>query len=166
MYRGIMVRNSEVGHCSITIETVLYRFICGNHILWGAAFDRSFRRRHVGHKITRDTMQELLTIARRYNNRAASDDEQIIRALIDHDIAHTKEAVIDELRKMGATKEDATQAYGLCEDRESASPRSFWGMAQGLTRLSQATGYQDERLALDQLAAAVLKAGAKQYVTV
>lgn len=160
LYRGIMVRNSEVGHCSIVIETVLYRYICGNHCLWGAMIDRTFRRRHVGTKITRDTMRELNDLAWKWTRRSAGDDERIIRGLIDHEIAHTKEAVIDELRKMGATKEQATEAYATTEIKEQASPRSFWGIAQGLTRNSQTDGYQDERLQLDQLAAAVLKRGA------
>lgn len=160
MYRGIMVRNSEVGHASITVECVLFRYICGNHNLWGAIMDRQFRRRHVGQKITRDVMQELQTLAYRFNQRTASQDEAIIAGLIRHEIAHTKEAVIDELQKMGATKQQATDAYATCEAKEHAAPRSFWGIAQGLTRNSQESGWQDDRLKLDQLAAAVLKKGA------
>jgi hypothetical protein len=166
MYRGLMIRNSEVGHCSITIECILFRYVCGNHNLWGAIMDRTFRRRHVGSRITRDTMSELSTLAWKFNARSASQDEAIIRSLIDHEIAHTKEAVVDELRKMGATKDQATAAYETCEAKEQASPRSFWGLAQGLTRVSQESGWQDDRLALDQIAAAVIKAGARQYVTV
>ncbi len=166
MYRGLMVRNSEVGHCSITVECVLYRYICGNHMLWGAIMDRTFRRRHVGSKITRDTMRELNDLAWKFNQRSARQDEQIIKSLIDHQIATTKEAVIDELKKMGATKQQATDAYATCEATEQASPRSWWGIAQGLTRVSQESGYQDDRLQLDQLAAAVIAKGAKQYATV
>lgn len=165
LYRGLMVRNSEVGHCSITVECVLYRYICGNHNLWGAIIDHKFARRHVGKKITRDTIAELSNLAWKFNQRSASQDEQIIRALIDHEIASTKEAVIDELRKMGATKEQAQDAYATAETREKASPRSFWGIAQGLTRNSQNSGYQDDRLELDQLAAAVLKKGRMAYAS-
>lgn len=166
MFRGIMVRNSEVGHCSITVECILFRYICGNHNLWGAIMDRQFRRRHVGTKITRDTMRELNDLAWKFNQRSARQDEQIIMSLIEHEIAHTKEAVVDELKKMGATKEQALSAYDTAERKESASPRSFWGIAQGFTRNSQESGWQDDRLALDQLAAQVLKKGAAQYVTV
>lgn len=167
LHRGIMVRNSEVGECSITIECILFDVICGNHILWGAIVDRTYRRRHVGKKITRDTMTELLTISRRYNTRAASDDARIVKALVEHEIAHTREAVIDELQKMGATKEQATEAYATAESKEQGfSPRSYWGVMAGLTRNSQESGYQDERYALDALAAQVLKKGAAQYVTV
>jgi hypothetical protein len=161
MYRGIMLRNSEVGHCSISIEGVLFRYICGNHIIWGAVMDRTFKRRHVGTRITRDTMRELSDFAWKYTSRSASQDEAIIRTLIDTEVAHTREAVIDELKKMGATKQQAEQAYATCERTEAASPRSFWGLAQGFTRNSQESGYQDDRLALDLFAAQLLRKGAK-----
>lgn len=160
LYRGIMVRNSEVGHCSITLECVLYRYICGNHMLWGAVLDRRFARRHVGKNAVRDTIKEINDLAWKFNVRAASTDESIIRSLIQHEIAQTREGVIDELQKIGYTKEQATEAYATCEAKESASPRSYWGIAQGTTRNSQESGHQDDRLALDRLAAQVLKRGA------
>lgn len=161
MYRGIMIRNSEVGAASITIETVLYRYICGNHILWSAAIDTRFRRRHTGQNAARDAVRELTRIAYNYTNASAARDEAIIKLLIDRQIAVTKEGVIDELHKAGATKEDAARAYELCEQTESASPRSFWGAVQGLTRASQETTHQDTRYLLDQIAAKVLAKGAK-----
>lgn len=166
LYRGIMIRNSEVGLCSITIDCVLFDKICGNHILWGAVIDRTYRRRHYGTKVTRDVLTELNTLAWKFNTRTEETDLAIIRALVQHEIASTKDAVIDELRKLGATKEQATQAYETAEQKESQlSPRSYWGIAAGMTRNSQASGYQDDRLDLDQLAVAVLKKG-RQLVTV
>lgn len=165
--RGIMVRNSEVGHCSITLECILFDFICGNHILWGAVIDRTFRRRHVGDSITQKTISEILSIARKYNARTASQDEQIIKTLTTSEIAHTKEAVIDELKKLGYSKQDATDAYDTCEQKDpSLNPRSYWGVMAGTTRASQESGHQDARLELDQLAAAVLRKGTRQLVTV
>jgi hypothetical protein len=161
MYRGLLVRNSEVGASSVVIEAILYRYVCGNHMLWGAMVDRSFRRRHVGARALRDTIREIGRIAISWSNRSASSDEAIVRSLIDHEIAHTQAAVVDELRKMGATRDQAETAFIRCEQQETASPRSFWGVAQGLTRLSQDAPYQDERYQLDRLAAQVLQRGAK-----
>jgi len=161
MFRGLLIRNSEVGASSVTIESILYRYICGNHMLWGAVMDKRFRRRHVGTKVLRDAIREIHTFAYSFVNQSAARDEAIIRGLIDHELASTKEAVIDELRAIGATREQATEAYDTCLKTEAASPRSFWGVAQGLTRNSQATMYQDERFQLDQLAAKVLARGAK-----
>ena len=161
MYRGLMIRNSEVGACSVTIDTILFRYICGNHMLWGAMFDQRFRRRHVGDHARRDAIRTIYSVARKWAESPASADEAIIKGLIDREIAATRDAVIDELRGLGATREQASAAYDTAERTESASPRSFWGVAQGLTRISQASGYQDGRMELDQLAAAVLARGRK-----
>lgn len=161
MYRGILIRNSEVGASSITIETILYRYICGNHMLWGAIVDQTFKRRHVGSRVVRDTAREIGRIAYNWTHQSAARDEAIIKNLIDREIASTKDAVIDELRAMGATAEQAEQAYTRCETQEVAAPRSYWGIAQGLTRLSQEQTHQDGRYELDKLAAIVLKRGAR-----
>jgi hypothetical protein len=163
MHRGILIRNSEVGASSVTIECIFLRAICGNHLLMGAAVDSMFRRRHVGATLVRDVVREIGIIAHRWTLHSPQRDEAIIKSLIEHEIAHTKEAVIDELRKMGATKEQAETAYLSCEKLESCSPRSFWGVANGLTRLSQEDndGWQDTRFVLDQIAAKVLARGAR-----
>jgi hypothetical protein len=161
MYRGLLIRNSEVGAASLSIESILYRYICGNHMLWGAVMDKSFRRRHVGTRVVRDAIREINTFANSYVHQSTERDNAIIRGLIDRELAHTKEAVVDELQAIGATREQATQAYERCEQTESVSPRSFWGAAQGLTRLSQDCPWQDGRFLLDQIAAKVLSKGAR-----
>jgi hypothetical protein len=161
MYRAVMLRNSETGAAGVTIETVLFRYICGNWMLWGAVLGSSFRRRHVGSNVVRDVVRELATVARRFCDRPASQDEALIQTLINREIAHDRAAVVDELRAMGATKEQAEGAFDRCVQQENVSPRSFWGIAQGLTRMSQDDGYQDERYAIDKLAAVVLARGAR-----
>jgi len=164
MYRALMVRNSEVGAAAAVIQRVLYQFVCGNHMLWGAIIDKTYRRRHVGSKVLRDVLREVGTIARTWIDRPASADETIIRHLLDTEVAHTREACIDELMAMGATRVQATEAYATCEQSFDASPRSFWGLSQGLTRSSQTAGYQDQRLEMDQLAAALLRKGTRSLV--
>lgn len=162
MFRGIMMRNSEVGASSIQIDWVLFQFICGNLNLWGAVTDRTFKRRHVGSHTLRHTLRELGQMARQWTNRPASQDEAIIRQLVSTELAHTADGVIDELRKIGYTKEQAQLAVQTCETHFAASPRSYWGLAQGTTKMSQTADYQDDRYALDQLAAKVMARGAKR----
>lgn len=159
MYRGLMVRNSEVGAASVLIERILFRFICGNHMLWGAVIDKQFRRRHVGDKTLSDTLYEIRKTAHDWANQSTDRDNAIIRGLISTEIAKTKDDVIAELRKMGASESTAKAMYAKAEQTEAASPRSFWGAAQGLTRLSQEAQYQDDRLILDQLAATIMARG-------
>lgn len=161
MYRGILIRNSEVGASSVVIDTILYRYICGNHMLWGAVYDKRFKRRHVGTHVTRDVIREISRIAANWARQSPERDEQIIKTLIANEIAHTKEALIDELKAVGCTEAQAEAAYLRCEETESVSPRSFWGAAQGITRISQDATHQDARYLLDQIAAKVLAKGAR-----
>ncbi len=161
LYRGLMIRNSEVGASSVIIEAILYEFVCGNNNYWGAVIDKKFRRRHVGTKVLRDTIREIATMAKEWAQRSPAADEAIIRQLMTHELAATRDGVIDELKAIGFTKQDAESAYDTCERSFEASPRSFWGINQGVTKLSQDTLYQDERFELDKLAGLVLSRGAK-----
>lgn len=156
MYRGLMIRNSEVGFASLEIIRILFRMICGNHMIHGLTVEKHLRRRHVGTGLSVDAQREILEIARAYQQRTASQDEATIRRLIATEIAGTREGVIDELRKIGYSKDDAETAYATCERTETASPRSYWGLIQGTTRASQASGYQDQRLDMDRLAAQLM----------
>lgn len=161
MYRGLLIRNSEVGASSIVIDRILFRYICGNHMLWGAVVDQKFRRRHVGQTIVRDVIREIGQIAYQWGHASTERDNAIIRTLISTEIAHTKEAVLDELKTLGATKEQAAAMYARCEETETISPRTYWGVVQGLTRISQDSGYQSDRFELDQLAAKIMTRGAR-----
>ena len=160
MYRGLLIRNSEVGAAALVIEQILFRFVCGNHMLWGAVIDRKYRRRHVGN-MDQAAIREISRIAWNWTEQSTARDNALIAGLIAREIAQTKDAVLDELQSYGATKDQAAQAYDRAEQTESAGPRSFWGIANGLTRISQDSGYQDDRYILDKLAAAVLARGAK-----
>ena len=164
LYRGLMIRNSEVGAAAVLIERVLFQYICGNLNLWGAVIDRKYRRRHVGSHVMRDVVRELAQTAREWSQRGASQDEAIIRGLISNELASTQDAVVDELRKIGYSLEQATEAVRTCEHHFNASPRSYWGIAQGTTKLSQSSDWQDDRLLLDQLAAKVMQRGAQLVV--
>lgn len=161
MHRGVMVRNSETGACSIWIDLIWFRTVCGNLMITGGMYDLRFRRRHVGDHARRDALRTVYDAAHRWTDRPASTDEAIVRGLIQNEIAHTKEAVIDELRKLKMTQADAIAAYDRAVETEKASPRSYWGIANGITRISQDSGFQDQRFELDQIAAAVLQRGRK-----
>lgn len=161
MYRGIIIRNSEVGAASIVIDWVLFQYICGNLMLWGATIDRKFRRRHVGANAVRDSIRELGSLARQWTTRSASQDEAILRGLMTRELAHTPEAVQAEMVKMGYTQEQARAVYTTCIGEFDANPRSYWGVAQGTTKLSQEQPFQSDRFALDMLAAKVMERGNK-----
>ena len=162
MFPAIIVKNSDVGASSVTIELIYIRYICGNHILWGVETGSSWKRRHVGQNAQRDSVREVLRLSAALANNDPADIERTIKTLAEREIATTKDGVIEELRALGYSEADAKAAYEATETERSsttASPRSYWGIVQGTTYASQQTGYQDERFTLDQLAAKVLTKG-------
>lgn len=160
MFRALMVRNSEVGAASVSIERILYRYVCGNHMLWGAMVDKRYKRRHVGRdNVMRDTMREVASVAYDWRTEDPKGITEIIKLLADKEIAHTDDAVVDELVGLGMTEEEANKALNLCEKNEQVSSRTWWGAVQGITRMSQESGHQDERLEWDLFAAQVLAKG-------
>lgn len=164
MYRSLTIGNSEVGAGSVWYEGGIFRARCKNLMLWSAVIESRYRRRHVGSHVLRDVVRALSSFAFKYLEQSPERDEAIIRQLVDRQIASTREGVIDELRAMGATLDQAQSAYAACEMFEPASPLSYWGIVQGMTRNSQRTEYSSERLELDRLAAQILQRGARQLV--
>lgn len=166
MYRSLTIGNSETGAGSVWFDGGLFRARCKNLCIWSAVIESRYRRRHVGSHVLRDVVEQLARFATEYLEQSPERDEAIIRQLIEKEIATTKDGVIALLREFGATIEQANAAYASCEMFEPAtlSPRSYWGIAQGLTRNSQNTEYTDERIALDRIGAQVLQRGARALV--
>ena len=159
--RGFFCWNSEVGAASFGIMTFLYRNVCGNHIVWGASGVNELRIRHVGNADDRafGALQGELV---RYADSAASEDEAKIEAAKRFQIAATKDDTLDaifRLRIAGLSRDKIGQGYDLAEVHVDVdgSPRSAWGLAQGLTRLSQTLPYADARVVVDRAAGKVLQ---------
>ena len=51
LFRGFILRNSDVGAAALTLDVFLCRMVCGNHIIWGFQHVAGFRRRHIGASI-------------------------------------------------------------------------------------------------------------------
>lgn len=158
--RGFFVWNSEVGAASFGIMTFLYRYVCGNHIVWGASNVTELRVRHIGEADAR-AMRELGAELRRYADTSASEDEQRIAHARSFKLGKDKDAVLDaifRLRVAGLTRK-ATEAAILSTSThfEDGDPYSAWGVAQGLTRVSQDLAYADDRVTLDRAAGKILQ---------
>jgi hypothetical protein len=155
MFRGFILRNSDVGAAALTLDVFLFRMICGNHIIWGFHHVAGFRRRHVGTAI-----QEAWTISLDQVRAALDADSGRDRALIlratTQELGPTRDAVVDAAaQRLELSRKQAAEAYVLAEQHET-NPRSVWGYVQGLTRLSQRTPWQDTRFALDRAASQLL----------
>lgn len=156
--RGTMIRQSEVGDCAIWKLDFLFNTVCGNHIVWGAQNVQETRVRHTGSSVQERWVAMVQSISD-YASAPAAEQEAQIREAKELILGGNREEVMDHLfgkRMLG--KRAAGSAYDLAEEFESVhgNPRSAWGMAQGITRLSQQTGFADRRATLDIAAGKLL----------
>ena len=155
LFRGFILRNSDVGAAALTLDVFLFRAVCGNHIIWGFQHVVGFRRRHVGASIQEAWTTSLDSVRTALDADPAHDRLVLLRAT-SQELGPTRDAVVDAaVQRLELSQKQAAEAYTLAEAFES-NPRSVWGYVQGLTRLSQRTPWQDGRFALDRAASRLL----------
>ena len=155
LFRGFILRNSDVGAAALTLDVFLFRMVCGNHIIWGFQHVAGFRRRHVGASIQDAWISSLNEVRTILDADTAADRTMLLRAS-SQELGPTRDAVLDAVvQRLDLSQKQAAEAYSLAEQHET-SPRSVWGYVQGLTRLSQRTPWQDGRFVLDRAASRLL----------
>lgn len=155
LFRGFILRNSDVGAAALTLDLFLFRTCCANHVLWGFQHVAGLRRRHVGASIQAVWTTSLDAVCAALD-ADPSVDRTLLQRSITLELGPTRDAVLDAVtQRLDLSRKQAAEAYMLAEQCE-ANPRSIWGYTQGLTRLSQRTPWQDGRFALDQAASRLL----------
>jgi hypothetical protein len=154
--RGFYTWNSEVGSKTWGFASFLYRFVCGNSIIWGA--DRVFqaRIRHVGGG-AREGLRELFPRALdelRKGNVAKSELEAIRDAIKDRAAKNPDEAR-EYLSEKGFTRTEAAGGVDAAI-REERDPFTRWSLCQGLTAFAREYPHIDQRVDLERRAAAAL----------
>jgi hypothetical protein len=151
LFRGFILRNSDVGAAALTLDVFLFRAVCLNHIVWGFQHVAGFRRRHVGASIQEAWTTSLDNVHATLDADTAVERTVLLRATT-QEVGATRDAVLEAVvQRLDLSQKQAAEAYTLAEAHEP-NPRSVWGYAQGLTRLSQRTPWQDGRFALDRAA--------------
>lgn len=160
--RGFFMESTEVQVGKAWKMTMfLLRHACGNHICWCTQNVMELTVKHIGHGRDR-AFHNLVIEAKKYAESSAQDEERKVIAAKRFTIGGTKDEVIDKLFSMriqalGRRKLEA--AYDLAEENvdTDGAPSSAWGMAQGITRLSQESPHMSERTALDRAAGKVMQ---------
>src|SRR6185436_15146303 len=76
LFRGFILRNSDVGAAALTLDMFLFRAVCLNHLVWGFQHVAGFRRRHVGASIQEAWTTSLDTVHAAFD--ADTADERIV----------------------------------------------------------------------------------------
>lgn len=157
--RGFFVRNSEVGCASFSYTEFAYRYVCGNHIVWGAQDVREVRLRHIGRETPDLALQTLAVQLIEYANSSAREDELLIAKSKNFVLGDNKDDVLDFLfGKRLMSRKLAQEAYETCEEFEPAlNPRSVWGIVQGVTRSSQQLSFANKRYEQDSVTPKLLQ---------
>lgn len=158
--RGVFIENSEVGDRAAKVTSFLYRHVCGNHIVWDA--DKVVRQkvRHVGDASSRVRM--LVKGIRASVGGSPAEDNAKIKALRSGKIAADRDAVLKKVFPKVSwriTFKQLEEAFDLAAEYsdEDGDPRTPWGLAQGISRLSQGSPFTDERTRLDRAAGTLLR---------
>jgi hypothetical protein len=163
--RGFFCINSEVGQSSFKLITFYYRYICGNHIVWGAENVQQIRIIHKG-KPAHNWANALRIELTKYANDSVSSDQLKIENAKHLDLGGTKEEVLDYLfakRNLGIGKKDLESSYAIAETNydlepnSNGNPNTVWGMVNGITQHSQSKPFADERTKLDMAAGKILE---------
>lgn len=156
---GFFIENSEVGAAALSITTFYLRTVCGNHICWSVS---DVSKKRIVHRGSNDIsrFKEFSGQLSEFIHTKASLVEDKISRLSIIDIGPSKDSIAGVLtvKVRGLSSRDVLEAYNVCEQNESINPRSPYGIAQGLTRMSQNTQYTDVRNNLDKLAGKVMAA--------
>ena len=158
--RGFFIENSEVGDRAFKVTAFLYNSVCGNHIVWGVQDLVEIRVIHRGDDAEGEAFTQLRMEVTNYLNTADCETKQIKRA-IEMKLGSSPEEVIDLLfGKRVAPKcvlvDGLRAAQDHPEDHGGSSPLSVWGLTNGLTRISQDSQYQDQRVEIDRAASKVM----------
>jgi hypothetical protein len=158
LMRGIIVWNSEVGKSTFGMQSFYFRGVCGNHIIWDAEDVKELRMRHVGltdEKAFRGLEFEL----RKYADGSGSLMEAKIEKSRQFVLKSTKaEDVIDFVFDKGIlSRADAKRAIAAVVEDVDGPAFTAWGLAQGITRISQSEKNADKRTELDRASGKVLQ---------
>src|SRR5207302_7837001 len=94
LFRGFILRNSDVGAAALTLDLFLFRMVCGNHIIWGFQHVAGFRRRHVGASIQEEWTTSLDEVRNSLDADTTAERTVILRSTT-QELGPTRDAVLD-----------------------------------------------------------------------
>src|SRR5258705_10544397 len=94
LFRGFILRNSDVGAAALTLDLFLFRMVCGNHIIWGFQHVAGFRRRHVGASIQDAWTSSLNDVRGALDADTAAERTLLLRSTT-QELGETRDAVLN-----------------------------------------------------------------------
>src|SRR6187431_2109919 len=111
LFRGFILRNSDVGAAALTLDVFLFRVVCGNHIIWGFQHVAGFSRRHMGTSIQDAWATSLNDVRAALDADTADDRTKLLRATA-QELGPTRDAVLETaVQRLDLSQKQAGEAY-------------------------------------------------------
>jgi hypothetical protein len=158
--RGFFVWNSEVGYKSFGLMCFLYRYVCGNNIIWDAENISHVNTRHVGDNAEIRALDRFSHAIDKFTNESAVEQKWQIASAMDYSLGH-KDLIetVDWLRRFGFTKKAAKLAVETAVIEEGDC-KTLWQIIQGLTAVARDIPLMDERTKMEAMASRLMKLAA------
>jgi hypothetical protein len=154
MHRGFFVWNSEVGEATLGIQTFMFRYVCGNHMVWQPENVRALKIRHTSaapEKFVREATPKL----REFVNLSTDSYRSAILAAKAFKTPSDKDEAARFLQAQGFTGGEAKRAIAAAE-REEGGYSNLWLLLNGLTATARDMAYVDARVDLEKRAGRLL----------
>jgi len=151
--------NSEVTSKTLGFLTCLYRYICGNHMIWGARDVIERKARHVGDpRQILNEFQMVIEGYEKYRNQIRDENYAKICAAQALPFADTRERVAKRLEEYMAKKEASSVLPFLDDSRAyPKSKLSAFGVAQAVTLYSQTAVFAEDRMKFDRIGGQIIR---------
>lgn len=154
--RGFFVWNSEVGKTSFGITTFMYRYVCNNHIVWGAHDVKDIRIRHSANAPARAFHDIMPKLKNYIESSVITETATIQKAIEYYPGGLTKDGMVDWLTNKGFTRNVSENAYAYAV-REEGDGSSLWNIVQGLTAMARDKAHIDDRVGIERQAGRLLE---------
>lgn len=159
LFEMVIVQNSEVGSGFWEIFKAWIVGICGNHILHGVQDLKALKVRHVGRAKEKAEIAFSPDLVEEGEDTRQASEQQFYKAT-QKVLGVGRVEVVEELFGKRIAPKKTLEAAWVAADRHESwygAPNTAWGMASGLTEVSQESRWQDKRQEIDEAAAKVLR---------
>ena len=156
VFRGFCFWNSEEGSKTAGLIAFLMRGICQNRCFWGVENMEEFKIRHT--KFAPDRFaSEAAPALESFCEGSTQTLLEGVAAARNAKVAINKEEALDFLNtRVGLSRKLSNKAFDRHVDEEGFEPRNVWDMTQAVTAIARDVPQQDNRVALEMKAGAIL----------
>lgn len=157
--RGFFVWNSEVGSKTFGVKTFLFDYVCCNRIVWGAEQVQEFTIRHTKSAPAK-FIEQVQPALEAYANASSAGVLSAIKAARAQKLTGglANPDAVEEFLAKRFTRSESRAIMAAHEADEGRPIETLWDVTVGATAYARSIPWQDERVAIESKAGALLQA--------